>query len=72
MIDRVIRPSKDRTKEPAPHISELEYTKIPYDIIMINNGSIEDYIHRFEQIISIWKIIKNDYAAYAANAAYPR
>ena len=52
-IVRVIRPSKDRTKEPEPHISELEYTQIPYDIIMINNGSIEDYIRRFEQLISI-------------------
>ena len=53
LIVRVIRPCKDRTKEPEPHISELEYTKIPYDIIMINNGSIEEYIRRFEQIISI-------------------
>lgn len=53
LIVRVIRPSKDRVKEPEPHISELEYTSIPYDIIMINNGSIEDYINRFEKIFSI-------------------
>jgi hypothetical protein len=53
LIVRVIRPSKDRIKEPEPHISELEYTEIPYDIIMINNGSIEDYINRFDKIISI-------------------
>jgi hypothetical protein len=53
LIIRVIRPSKDRVKEQEPHISELEYTKIPYDIIMINNGSIEDYINRFEKIFSI-------------------
>jgi len=54
LIVRVIRPTKDRIKEPEPvHISELEYTKIPYDIIMINNGSIEDYINRFDKIISI-------------------
>jgi hypothetical protein len=53
MIVRVIRPSKDRIKEQEAHISELEYTNIPYDIIMINNGSIEDYINRFEKIISI-------------------
>ena len=53
LIVRVIRPSKDRVKEPEPHISELEYTNIPYDIIMINNGSIEEYINRFEKIFSI-------------------
>jgi hypothetical protein len=53
LIVRVIRPSKDRIKEQEPHISELEYTEIPYDIIMINNGSIEDYINRFDKIISI-------------------
>jgi hypothetical protein len=53
LIIRVIRPCKDRVKEQEPHISELEYTKIPYDIIMINNGSIEDYINRFEKIFRI-------------------
>jgi hypothetical protein len=53
MIIRVIRPSKNRTKEQEPHISEVEYTNIPYDIIMINNGSIDEYISRFEKLISI-------------------
>lgn len=53
LVVRVIRPSKDRIKALEPHISELEYTSIPYDIIMINNGSIEDYINRFEKIFSI-------------------
>jgi hypothetical protein len=52
MIIRVIRPSENRTKEQEPHISELEYVNIPYDIIMINNGTIDDYIRRFEQIIN--------------------
>lgn len=52
-IVRVIRPSENRTKEQDPHVSELEYVDIPYDIIMINNGTIDDYIRRFEQIISI-------------------
>ena len=52
MIIRVIRPSENRAKEQEPHISELEYVNIPYDIIMINNGTIDDYIRRFEQIIS--------------------
>jgi hypothetical protein len=52
MIVRVIRPSKNRIKvQQEPHVSELEYTNIPYDIIMINNGSIEEYISRFEKII---------------------
>ena len=53
MVIRVIRPSENRAKEQEPHISELEYVDIPYDIIMINNGTIDDYIRRFEQIISI-------------------
>ena len=52
MIIRVIRPSENRAKEQEPHISELEYVNIPYDIIMINNGTIDDYIRRFEQIIN--------------------
>jgi len=54
MIVRVIRPFKNRIKEQQePHVSELEYTNIPYDIIMINNGSIEEYISRFEKIMLI-------------------
>lgn len=53
MIVRVIRPSKNRTKKQETHISEVEYTNIPYDIIMINNGSIDEYISRFEKLISI-------------------
>ena len=52
MIIRVIRPSENRAKEQYQHISELEYVNIPYDIIMINNGTIDDYIRRFEQIIN--------------------
>lgn len=53
MIVRVIRPSKNRIREQEPHISEVEYTNIPYDIIMINNGSIDEYISRFEKLIRI-------------------
>lgn len=53
MIVRVIRPSKNRIREQEPHISEVEYTNIPYDIIMINNGSIDEYINRFEKLIRI-------------------
>jgi hypothetical protein len=53
MIVRVIRPSKNRIKDENPHISEIEYTNIPYDIIMINNGSIDEYISRFEKLMNI-------------------
>ena len=54
LVVRVIRPFKERIIDPVPaHVSELEYTSIPYDIIMINNGTIEDYINRFDKIFSI-------------------
>jgi dephospho-CoA kinase len=58
VIIRVIRPyssiSNSDTKEnESSHISELEYTRIPYDIILINNGSIDNYIDKFDKIISI-------------------
>lgn len=35
------------------HISELEYIKIPYDIILINNSSIQNYIEKFDKIMAI-------------------
>lgn len=53
MIVRVIRPSNNRIRDENPHISEIEYTNIPYDIIMINNGTIDEYINRFEKLIRI-------------------
>jgi hypothetical protein len=53
MIVRVIRPSNNRIRDENPHISEIEYTNIPYDIIMINNGTIDEYISRFEKLIRI-------------------
>ena len=53
LIIRVIRPSNISTDCTEPHISEQEYMKIPYDIILINNGSIDDYISKFENIIKI-------------------
>jgi len=57
-IIRVIRPSLSSPDEsssvlPKAHVSELEYIDIPYDIIIINNGSIESYIEKFEKIIRI-------------------
>jgi hypothetical protein len=53
VIIRVIRPSNNRIRDENPHISEIEYTNIPYDIIMINNGTIDEYISRFEKLIRI-------------------
>jgi hypothetical protein len=53
VIVRVIRPSNNRIRDENPHISETEYTNIPYDIIMINNGTIDEYISRFEKLIRI-------------------
>jgi hypothetical protein len=44
---------KAHISEPKAHISELEYMNIPYDIILINNGSIESYIDKFDKIIRI-------------------
>ena len=58
VIIRVIRPyssnpSADTKDNQSSHISELEYMSIPYDIILINNGSINNYIEKFDKIISI-------------------
>ena len=53
VIVRVIRPYNNRIRDENPHISEIEYTNIPYDIIMINNGTINEYISRFEKLIRI-------------------
>jgi hypothetical protein len=53
VIVRVIRPYNNRIRDENPHISEIEYTNIPYDIIMINNGTIDEYISRFEKLIRI-------------------
>jgi hypothetical protein len=50
-IIRVIR--NTNTKSADTHISELEYIKIPYDIVLMNNGTIESYIDKFDKIISI-------------------
>lgn len=50
-IIRVIR--NTNTKSADTHISELEYINIPYDIVLMNNGTIESYIEKFDKIISI-------------------
>ena len=55
VIIRVIRPNPSNTtlnlEEPKIHISEIEYMKIPYDVIITNDGTIESYINKFEKII---------------------
>ena len=68
VVIRAVRPSNsiDMSAEPAKateaveaveaakaHISELEYIKIPYDIILINNSSIQNYIEKFDKIMAI-------------------
>jgi dephospho-CoA kinase len=58
VIIRVIRPYSsnshtDTEDTQNTHVSELEYMNIPYDIILINNGSIDNYIEKFDKIISI-------------------
>lgn len=58
VIIRIIRPytsnpNADTKDNESSHISELEYASIPYDIILINNGSIDNYIEKFDKIISI-------------------
>jgi hypothetical protein len=35
------------------HISEQEYLKIPYDVVLMNDGTIESYIEKFDKIIAI-------------------
>lgn len=50
-IIRVIRPNTGSVG--ASHKSEQEYTNIPYDIILFNNGTIDAYIEKFEKIIRL-------------------
>ena len=45
---RIIRPTNINNDL---HSSETEYMNIPCDIEIINDGSIKDYINKFEEII---------------------
>jgi len=47
----VIRPSNLSVAD--PHISEIEYMKIPYDVLLMNDDTIEKYINKFEKIIHL-------------------
>ena len=44
-IIKIIRPDHNYSEE---HLSEIENTHIPYDIKIINNGTIEEYIEKYE------------------------
>lgn len=52
IIIRVVRPSNSDATT-ATHISEREYMKIPYDVVLVNDGTIENYIKKFDKIIAI-------------------
>jgi len=51
VVIRVIRPSNLSVAD--PHISEIEYMKIPYDVLLMNDDTIEKYINKFEKIIHL-------------------
>jgi dephospho-CoA kinase len=49
LLIRIIRPSNINKDL---HCSELEYMNLPCDFELINDGSIQDYINKFEEIIN--------------------
>ena len=56
IIIRVVRPSNNASTESTEsitHISEAEYMDIPYDVVLVNNDTIDSYIKKFDKIISI-------------------
>jgi len=48
---RVIRPSGVAVAD--IHKSELEYVNIPYDVVLVNNSTIENYLAKFDKIMEI-------------------
>jgi dephospho-CoA kinase len=60
IIIRVVRPpSNSKLAASAAsaasftHISEAEYFDIPYDVVIVNNDTIDSYIKKFDKIMSI-------------------
>jgi dephospho-CoA kinase len=53
IIIRVVRPSNNHDASPDTHISEREYMKIPYDVVLVNDGTIANYIEKFDKIMAI-------------------
>jgi hypothetical protein len=51
LIIRVIRPSGVAVAD--IHKSELEYVNIPYDVVLVNNSTIENYLANFDKIMEI-------------------
>lgn len=54
LIIRVDRPNKtvDQNHDVPVHTSEIEYRMIPFNIHIINDGDIADYIRKFEEQFS--------------------
>jgi dephospho-CoA kinase len=58
-VIRVLRPTTTGVADVAAvassdsHISELEYINIPYDVVLVNNGTIENYLAKFDKIMEI-------------------
>jgi hypothetical protein len=52
LIIRVIRPSGVAVGA-AIHKSELEYVNIPYDVVLVNNSTIDNYLAKFDKIMEI-------------------
>jgi hypothetical protein len=55
LIIRVIRPSGVAVGAAVAdiHKSELEYVNIPYDVVLVNNSTIENYLAKFDKIMEI-------------------
>jgi hypothetical protein len=60
VVIRVLRPTTTGVAAVAAvaavadiHISELEYVNIPYDVVLVNNGTIENYLAKFDKIMKI-------------------
>jgi len=55
VVIRVLRPTTTGVAAATSdsHISELEYVNIPYDVVLVNNGTIENYLAKFDKIMEI-------------------
>jgi len=56
VVIRVLRPTTTGVAAFASsdsHISELEYVNIPYDVVLVNNSTIENYLAKFDKIMEI-------------------
>ena len=51
VVIRVLRPTTGAAAD--SHKSELEYINIPYDVVLVNNDTIENYLAKFDKIMEI-------------------